>query len=127
MDRIEASNKIKKWWSGIKRKRTLEWGERMESLYDDLDAYNGYTDNFAYLDNADIQEYIEESLVNKLGTQYKYDNEGRFYDHNQEYEIFGSKLSATEYSDYVCANTPSDEDDSHLFLTTDDPRENYDY
>ena len=111
-NKIKAANIIASWWKKIYDYKTHIWGESM------IDNYC-YEDNFDGMGNTDALDYVlnkEERLMSKKysndnQTDYRFDDEDRFYDFNQKYEVFGSILSATEYSDYVCANTPYDDSD----------------
>ena len=110
--KIKAANIIANWWKKIYDYKTQIWGESM------IDNYC-YADNFDGMGNTDALDYIlnkEERLMSKKyscdnQTDYRFDDEDRFYDHNQQYEIFGSIMTGSEYSDYVCANTPWDNED----------------
>ena len=111
MDRYNSAKKIQTWWRNIKEK---EWGEILSNEYDS-DHYLEH-----YLEH-DLESYIINSLMNESDTDYKYDEEGRFYDHDKTYDIFGATLTAREYSDYVCANTRDDCRDYEYFTTTENP------
>ncbi len=109
---IKAANIIASWWKKIYDYKTQLWGESM------IDNYC-FEDNYDGMGNTDELDYVilkEERLMSQKysdqhGTDYRFDDEDRFYDHNQQYDIFGSTMTASEYSDYVCANTPYEDED----------------
>ena len=107
-NKIKAANTIAKWWRNIYNYKTQIWGESMleNCCYND-DSRDSYDDNFLSIE----EKLMEKKFSDNYDTDYRFDDEDRFYDFNQKYEVFGSVLSATEYSDYVCANTPYDDSD----------------
>ena len=108
-NKIKAANTIANWWRNIYNFKTQIWGESMleNYCYNDDDSRDSYDDNFLSIE----EKLMEKNFSDNYDTDYRFDDEDRFYDFNQKYEIFGSVLSATEYSDYVCANTPYDDSD----------------
>ena len=113
-NKIKAANTIANWWRNIYNFKTQIWGESMLENYCynddgfiDNDSRDSYDDNFLSIE----EKLMEKKFSDNYDTDYRFDDEDRFYDFNQKYEVFGSILSATEYSDYVCANTPYDDSD----------------